>query len=54
MPGEQLVLAEIRARRQEGLAWEAVAEHLNAAGLRPRSAACWSARNVGKVALKIA
>lgn len=50
VPREQEVLHRIEAHRAAGLAWDDVAERLNADGLRPRRAPRWTARNLGKVA----
>ena len=48
MTGDQPVL------RGEGLTWQQVTDVLNGEGLRPRSAARWSGRNVSKVAAAVA
>lgn len=46
---EQQILAYIADRRAFGHTWDQIADQLNANGLRPRTAALWSARNVAKV-----
>ena len=49
VPGEQQVLAEVRAMRAAGHDWQAVADCLNERGLSPRNATAWTKANLRKV-----
>lgn len=51
-PVEHSVWKTITARRREGASYALIARELNAAGIRPRKAASWSAMSVRNICLR--